>query len=89
MKHIQLILKEVIHNLTPQERNMLNDKTVFVNFTNTNNETQVMEMTITGKQLEQTILRRMATLLPTARNIQVYENKPDSHQLELGKGGKK
>lgn len=90
MQPIHIILKEVMKHLTnTQEKQMLNNKTVFVTFTNTNNESQVMEMTITGKQIEQTIMRRMQTLLPTARNVQIHEHKPDSAQLELPRGAKR
>lgn len=68
---------------------MVNDKTVYVTFTNTNNENQTLEMTLTGKQIEQTMVRRMATLMPTAKNIRVNEHKPDAHQIEAKLGGKK
>lgn len=71
-----------------QENTMLNDVTVYGTYTDIRNEVREVELTLTGKQIEQTMLRRMQTLMPTARNIQFQNNRPDSHQLEM-KAGKK
>lgn len=89
MQRINIIIQEVIHTLKRRQK-MVNDKTVYVTYTNgQTNETATLEMTLTGKQIEQTMLRRMATLMPTAKNIRVEEHKPDAHQLEAKLGGKK
>lgn len=55
-----------------RRKKMINDVTVNVTYTNVNNEIDKLQLTLTGKQIEQTFLRRIATLLPTAKNV-VFE----------------
>lgn len=47
-----------------------------------NGATNTITMTVTGKQIEQTIHRRMGTVMPTAKVIDLTEVPTDSIQLD-------
>lgn len=68
---------------------MITDKVVYVTYTDGHGQQSVLEMTLTGKQIEQTMLRRMATLMPNAKGISVDDRKPDAVQLPISTGSKK
>lgn len=63
---------------------MITDKIVYVTYRDRNAQEHILEMVLTGKQIEQTMLRRMETLMPTAQVVRVDDNKPDSLQLPIG-----
>lgn len=68
---------------------MLNDTTVYVTYVDHNGDTKELQLVLTGQQLEQTMQRRMQTLMPQAKNVRYYASKPDAHQLEMKTGARK
>lgn len=61
---------------------MIQDKVVKVTFDYNSTEKHTIEITITGEQIGQTVRRRMSTLMPKARLIDMTEVLTDT-QLEL------
>lgn len=61
---------------------MIRDVTCKIKFT-VHNQPDEIDITVTGQQLEDTMRRRMKSLMPTARITDIAELIPDSAQLDL------
>lgn len=61
---------------------MVRDTDVKVKFT-VSGQPDEITITVTGQQIEDTVRRRMKTLMPTARITDLNEVIPDSTQLDL------
>lgn len=67
---------------------MLADKVAEISF-KVHGQPDKIEMTITGQQLEETMRRRMKTLMPVAQITDIREVLPDAVQPDLKQGSKK
>lgn len=67
---------------------MLTDKVAKIQF-RVNNQPDEIELVITGDQLEETMRRRMKTMMPRAQITDISEVFPDSQQIDIKQGAKK